>query len=259
MTTNLDGIPSIEKLKGATNYHSWRSMTITFFKYLKVWDVVSGDSKLDPTVSPEETATWEDKSTKALAFLYCNIDPTLCHVIEGCSNALEAWATLRNKFDRQNTTTLHILLKAIVTLQYSEKTLISDHIATFNNLWLRLQERTTASLSAKSTTPTSAKRDSTAAVFANLALSSEAKASFLMLTFPKSFDNIIDNIQTKENLTYDDVCNKLADLDTRKQDRTPSHNTISKAYLSTDTKPKKECTWCKARKHKYIGHTFHEC
>jgi len=236
---------------------SWRSATITFLKCLKVWDVVSSNNIPDPNTSPNEVEVWEEKSLKALAYFYSNIDITLWPIIQGCSNAPEAWAALYNKFDRKNATTLHTLLKAIVTLQYSEKTPISDHIATFDSLWHRLQERTTASASSKSSPE---KKDSIAAVFANLSLSSEAKASFLMLTFPKSFDNVIDNLQTKENITYDEVCDKLTDLDTRKDDRNPSGNTVNKAYLSFDSdKSKKECTWCKARKMKFLGHTFHEC
>ena len=42
--------------------------------------------------------------------------------------------------------------------------------------------------------------------------SPEAKAAILLCSLPESMNNIIDNLQTKEDLTYDQVYNKLMDL-----------------------------------------------
>ena len=86
-------------------------------------------------------------------------------------------------------------------------------------------------------------------------------------------NNIVDNLQTKQDLTYDHVYQRLLNL------KTPSavSSADNKAYKSTDVKGKvkapgrkpplkgnsgsKECTWC--MKHYggvgAKGHTWNEC
>jgi len=58
-------------------------------------------------------------------------------------------------------------------------------------------------------------------------------------------DNIIDNLQTKDNLTYDDVHARLLDLNAN---HTLPKGKGEKAYRiqkSGTTDGTKECSWCK--------------
>ena len=82
------------------------------------------------------------------------------------------------------------------------------------------------------------------------------KAALLLHSLPQSMNNIVDNLQTKEDLTYDHVYQRLLDL------KTPSaiNSADNEAYKSPDVKGKgkapgrkpplkgnsgpKECTWC---------------
>jgi hypothetical protein len=73
-----------------------------------------------------------------------NIDQGLIPIISSCDNATQAWSTLADKFDRKNAVSLHSLIKAITTLTYDEKSSLSDHLSDFDNLWVRLKERTSA-------------------------------------------------------------------------------------------------------------------
>jgi len=87
-------------------------------------------------------------------------------------------------------------------------------------------------------------------------------------------NNIVDNLQTKEDLTYDHVYNKLMDL----KIHTAVNSADNKAYETPDVKRKrnelrrepslkgpmalpKECSYCK--KHyptaRSDGHTWNEC
>ena len=98
--------------------------------------------------------------------------------------------------------------------------------------------------------------------------SEEAKATFLLCSLPASMDNIIDNLQTKEGLTYDDVYQRLVDIADRK-DAISDDN----AYRSTETNKgkgkrssskadsEKECTYCKKHypRKNASGHNWHEC
>ena len=104
--------------------------------------------------------------------------------------------------------------------------------------------------------------------------SPEAKASLLLRSLPQSMNNIVDNLQTKEDLTHDHVYNKLLDL----KIPTAVSSADNKAYKSADIKGKgkvpqrelprnrpmaapKECTFWK--KHfptaRNEGHTWNKC
>ena len=64
--------------------------------------------------------------------------------------------------------------------------------------------------------------------------SHEAKAGILLRSLPESRNNIVDNLQTKEDLTYDHVYNKLIDL----KIPTAVNLADNKAYQSADVKGK---------------------
>ena len=113
-----------------------------------------------------------------------NIDQGLIPTISLCNNATQTWTTLADKFDYKNAVSLYSLIKAITTLTYNKKSSLSDHLSNFDNLWTRLKERTSAATSAE-------KLDF---VLKGLADSDEAKGTFLLLSLPKNYDNIIDNL-----------------------------------------------------------------
>jgi hypothetical protein len=90
--------------------------------------------------------------------------------------------------------------------------------------------------------------------------SDEAKAAFLLCSLPSSMENVIDNLQTKTNLTYSEVFGRLLDLGAGK-----STDGDDKAYRSfagptgSGNGNGKECTWCKSKKDTYQGHLYSEC
>jgi len=121
-------IPQIEKLRGAANYHTWRSMATTFLDIMGVWDVVTGKTeKPDGTYATTE-ASWVRLSQHAKGFILLNIDRGLMPLISTAPDAPAAWAKLEEKFDRKTPTSLHTLLKTIVTLRHSNKREIAAHI-----------------------------------------------------------------------------------------------------------------------------------
>ncbi|KAI1000916.1 hypothetical protein K3495_g7285 [Podosphaera aphanis] len=83
----------------------------------------------------------------------------------------------------------------------------------------------------------------------------------LLLSLPALYENIIDNLSTKEKLQFADVNNRLLDL-TKNKSSTMSSAT-SKAYSTSEVKPqkggKRECTWCKKHGGRYQGHYHTEC
>ena len=199
----LSSIPLVLKLIDQANYYSWKGTSKIILTYLGCWDLVSGVTKR-PTKEPDSQDKltisnspfeWDRISNKALSFLVMNVDHSLIPAISSCENAAQAWTALADKFDRKNAISLHTLIKTITTLTYDEKSSLSDHLSTFDNLWVCLKERTSPA--------TIDQRLDFA--FKGLADSEEAKGTFLLLSLPKSYDNIVDNLQTKENLIYNNV------------------------------------------------------
>ena len=93
----------------------------------------------------------------------------------------------------------------------------------------------------------------------------ETKAAYLFVSLPPSMDNIVDNLQTKETIVYEDVRAKLLDLSAN---RTVAGNskTAYRVQKPSDApkgsgpgREEKDCNWCRKRKMRSQGHTWNEC
>jgi len=112
-------IPQIEKLCGATNYHTRRSIATTFPDIIGLWDVVTGKTPKPDSTDATAGASWVYLSQRAKGFILFNIDRGLMPLISTAPDAPSAWAKLEKKFDRKTPTSLHSLLKCIITLRCS--------------------------------------------------------------------------------------------------------------------------------------------
>ena len=144
-------IPQIDKLHGAANYHSWRSIATTFLDIMGVWEVVTGKSPKPDGTDTTKEASWVRLSQRAKGFILLNIDRGLMRLISSTQDAPTAWAKLEERFDWKTPTSLHSLLKTIVTLRCNNKREIDSHIEKYDELWQRLLER-----SSQATTPSTA-------------------------------------------------------------------------------------------------------
>ena len=284
--TKSIGIPQIDKLRGTANFHTWRSMSITFLDIMGVWDVVNGKTTKPAGLSTQ--TKWMQSSQRAKGFLLLNVDKGLMPLVSSAADATTAWKRLEEKFDRKTTTTLHSLMKTILTLRCSNKREIASHIEQFDELWDRLLQRTSeattsSTTSSTTTTTTTASASSTATASTSppsstitetleslllpLASSPIAKGAFFITSLPTTLDNVIDNLTTKDTVTYTDICNKLLDLyPTASQ--TQCDNT---AFLSTSgrqdrrkgrsdqARDGKICGYCKSKGFRGMGHLESEC
>ena len=275
-TMKAIGIPQIDKLKGTTNYHSWRSISITFLDIMGVWDIVSGKTA-KPADSGSSQTTWMQSSQRAKGFLLLNVDKALMPLISSATDAATAWKRLEEKFDRKTTTTLHSLLKNILTLRCTNKREIASHIEQFDELWDRLVQRTneasaSTTSSSSSSTPTTTRSSTTEtleSLLLPLASSPIAKGAFFITSLPTTLDNVIDNLTTKETITYTDICNKLLDLYTGTPESSadnaafvstnPHRNTRKARWTGDSTKNNKQCGYCKSKGFKGLGHLESEC
>jgi len=176
------------------------------------------------------------------------------------------WTALEDKFARENTSSFFNQLNSGFNTKYDILNLLSDRINKYDTLWNRLHLRCS--------TASSTDRYTLLFVFQTLFESPEAKAAILLRSLPESMNNNIDNLQTKKDITYDHVYNRLMDL----KIPTAVNSADNKAYKTADVKGKgkelprepsrkgptalpKECSYCK--KHyptaRSDGHTWNEC
>jgi hypothetical protein len=206
MEISVKELGGLENLTGSANFHLWKDEMMIFFSIYGLESFVKGsDTQPDPsTAKTKEIESWDKKSKTVKFILYRTVDSSIKPILSAHATGPEGWKALCNKYDKRNPTTFHWLLKAILTLKYTNKDDIPNYITQFDQLWARLSERTVSNGSKDG--------DSLEAALRPLAQSPKAKVAFILTSLPSSLDNVIDNLTTKEGLTYDNVCGRLMDL-----------------------------------------------
>ena len=130
MSTNivkLATVPQIEKVHGVSNYHMWKSLTMTFLHIMGVASIVFGDVKHPTQKASSSTSdtdrtivndlpTWELASHHAKGFIIVNIDSSLLLLVTQYPDTLSIWKTLQECFDCKMNASLHTLIKSVLTL-----------------------------------------------------------------------------------------------------------------------------------------------
>lgn len=145
----------------------------------------------------------------------------------------------------------------------------TEHIAEFESRW--------TNVNSKVSTATNTSKPWIQGL--QLAFSdAEFKAHLLLRTLPPNMDNIVDNLLTKETLSYTDVRTKLLDLShdltpagsalatyqkpkksTNKGKSTASASSSGSSPLRPGIPPAKECSYCWKRHLPSRGHQHTEC
>jgi len=259
----FDNLP---KLLGQSNYVLWSNVWRIAFKACRWWNIVNGeivrprsvsDSKGKETEEEPSTSStptvplladdeWDIVNNQAHHMLNTSVDHTILPNIVNTETAADAWKSLKDLYGRDTANTTITLLKTVLDRKLKDGAAMHDHLNGFNNDWARLQTRTSNT------------RDELGRCLQTLTRSNHAKAAFLLVSLPESMNNIIDNLQTKGDLTFEDVHARLLDPSANHS----LGNKGEKAYRvekSGKNKGLKECTWCKKRNFNAKGHTWQEC
>jgi len=265
---------SIPKLSGSENYRTWRDISEYVLQLFNCWDLVVGTEEIPEEETDDEGDVtnfekideYRDRYQYASAYFLETIEPQWLILLATHKTPPAIWQAFEDKFARENTSSFFDQLNSVFDTKYDTLDLLSDHINKYDTLWNRLHLRCS--------TATSSDRYTLPFAFQSVFESPEAKAAILLRSLPESMNNIVDNLQTKEDLTYDHVYNKLMDLKVP----TAVNSADNKAYKSADVRGKgketrrepsrkgptattKECTYCK--KHfptaRSEGHTWNEC
>ncbi|KHJ35040.1 hypothetical protein EV44_g1498 [Erysiphe necator] len=249
-------------LVGQSNFRRWYKSWHIALRGAKLWTVVSdGDDKeVRPIKRKDETndeykmrlERYNDRNDVAHSAILSGVSDDLQELVCSCDEELEsarvAMRLLKDKYDYETTTSTIQLFKEFSELKMAEGDSISHHITQFETAYSHIYSRCSGS-----TRPE-------AIALRNFLSVEQVKVMYLFLSLPASYNNIIDNLTTKETLRFADVNRRLLDLNSIKPLDVPSS---SKAYFGNG-KPINdnkilECTYCKKHGGKYMGHIHNNC
>ena len=224
----------VPKLSSSENYSTWRDISEFVFCLFNCWDLVIG-TELLPVEGKEDDGAlsnfddvdrYRDRYQYASAYFLDTIEPQWLILLATHRTPPALWQAFEDKFARENTSCFFDQLTSVFDTKYDTLDLLSDYINQYDTLWNRLHLRCSTA------TPTD--RYTLPFVFHSVFESPEAKAALLLRSLQESMNNIVDNLQATEDLTYDHVYNKLLDL------KIPSavNSADNKPYKSADIKEK---------------------
>ena len=222
-------LSSIPKLTGTEDYRHWRDISQYVLELFNCWDILLETDTIDQYDEDEDYNTFVDFQGRyqyAATYFIQTVDPTLLIILTTQKTPSKIWTTLEDKFSREHTSSFFDQLNSVFDTKYDASDPISEHINKYDTQWNRLQLRCA--------TATASDRYALPFAFKSVFESTEAKAALLLHSLPESMNNIVDNVQTKEDLIYDHVYRRLLDL------KTPSavNSADNKAYKSADGKGK---------------------
>ena len=190
---------NIEKLAGQSNYLTWCTVLSTVFDYYSCLDIVQ-ETELRPTPSTNSDnsaaiATWDSLSKWVKGFILTAVTTEWQYIVSGTTDATTTWKSPQDCFDHHNTSSSLSLFKELINFKCPDSGVLLVHLTNFDQLWSHYKMRV-ANVGTTDVLRTGLK---------TFLESDTIKASFLMLSLLKDLDNVVDNLQTKTNITYDDI------------------------------------------------------
>ena len=118
------------------------------------------------------------------------------HHVDRNLDAHTIWKNIEDTYDRKNVTSNFHSLNTLLSLAMDNSTSIRDYIQEFESRFLCLQQ----CINESTVSPKPYKKGLTL-----LLDDPEAKAHLLLCTLPDTYTHIMDNLQSKVDLTYSDV------------------------------------------------------
>jgi len=264
--------PNIEpKLAGQHNFAQWILSIEQTLEQLdhgegSIWDIVIGDIK-DPaagtttkagkgTDDGKKALAWKRDNSFAILTMKRNCEPEVLDTIGLTRNAHGAYNELKAKYEGKTVTDLGAVLANIVRFTYDDRnTTIEEHVTEFDKRWNFMKGTLGGGFTDK------VKEFGDALTL--LAKSDQAKAEFLLISLPPFYNNLVENLRTKEGYTYGDISRqvRLYVPGRQKNGRKKEGTKEDLVVLKTDKiDTSKKCKYCiDVKDWKGIGHTETEC
>ncbi|KAF1334706.1 Integrase catalytic core protein, partial [Globisporangium splendens] len=117
----------INKFEG-TNFHAWKFKMQMVLEERDLWEVVSGEVKLEHCVSEMDQATFKRKSRKAMAIICLAMEDSQLPLVRSSSGAHDAWSKLEDHFEKKSLANKLFLRRRFFTTMMEEGDDVLAHI-----------------------------------------------------------------------------------------------------------------------------------
>ncbi|CAI5732098.1 unnamed protein product [Peronospora farinosa] len=117
----------IRKLDG-TNFHTWKFKMQMVLEERDLWDVVSGEVKLEHCANALDQATFKRNSRKALAIICLAMEDSQLPLVRSASGAHDAWSRLEGYFEKRSLANKLFLCRRFFKTMMEEDDGMLEHI-----------------------------------------------------------------------------------------------------------------------------------
>jgi len=102
-SVNMDSIAAsrINKFDGI-NLHTWKFKMQMVLEERELWEVVSGEIKLEHCQTESDQAVYRKKSRKAMAIICLAMEGSQLPLVRSSSGAHDAWSKLEEHFEKKS-------------------------------------------------------------------------------------------------------------------------------------------------------------
>ncbi|XP_047988496.1 uncharacterized protein LOC125228091 [Leguminivora glycinivorella] len=125
---NLNHHVSIEKLRDASNYFSWKFTTKNILILEGLWNAVEGRE------------TDGDRQNRALARICLSLNKDLYQYVRNCTTPADAWSKLKDAFEDKGLYRRVLLLRKLHRIQFSEHSSMASYIDSIITIVQQLED-----------------------------------------------------------------------------------------------------------------------
>uniref|UniRef100_H3H9M9 CCHC-type domain-containing protein n=1 Tax=Phytophthora ramorum TaxID=164328 RepID=H3H9M9_PHYRM len=127
----MDATPTttarINKFNG-TNFHAWKFKMQMVLEERELWEVTSGEVKLEHCTTTAGQATFKRKSRKALAIICLAMEDSQLPLVRSAKDAHDAWSRLEGHFEKKSLANKLFLRRRFFTTMMEEGDDVLEHI-----------------------------------------------------------------------------------------------------------------------------------
>uniref|UniRef100_H3H4R2 Integrase catalytic domain-containing protein n=1 Tax=Phytophthora ramorum TaxID=164328 RepID=H3H4R2_PHYRM len=127
----MDATPTttarINKFNG-TNFHTWKFKMQMVLEERELWEVTSGEVKLEHCMTTADQATFKRKSRKALAIICLAMEDSQLPLVRSAKDAHDAWSRLEGHFEKKSLANKLFLRRRFFTTMMDEGDDVLEHI-----------------------------------------------------------------------------------------------------------------------------------
>uniref|UniRef100_A0AAV1T8D3 Uncharacterized protein n=1 Tax=Peronospora matthiolae TaxID=2874970 RepID=A0AAV1T8D3_9STRA len=127
MDSSLFTAARINKFSG-TNFHVWKFKMQMVLEERDLWDVVSGEVKIEHCTSTLDQATFKRKSRKALAIICLAMEDSQLPLVRSAKDAYDAWSRLEGHYEKKSLANKLFLRRRFFTTMMGEGDDVLEHI-----------------------------------------------------------------------------------------------------------------------------------